>query len=182
MQYRNSLWTAMNNYTRHLSKPSDIQEHLGLLRGLAMKCGTVVELGFRTGVSTSAFLAGGAKVFSYDISNTYKPYVLSLAKEYPKTFTFKVGDSRKVDIPECDMLFIDTDHTEATTLKELGRHRDKVSKWIVLHDTVSFGKKDRPPGRGAGVMSAIDTFLDANLDWCILLHLNHNNGLTILER
>ena len=172
-----------SNYTRHLSRPSDIQEHLGLLCWLAMKCGTVVELGFRTGVSTSAFLAGGAKVISYDISDGCKPYVLSLAKEHPKTFTFKIGDSRKVKIPECDMLFIDTDHTEATTKIELDLHSRSVGRWIVLHDTDTFGLRDRPPGKGGGLRPAIKEFIhDPDNYWRPILDLPNNNGLVILER
>ena len=172
------------SYVRNLADSSDIQEHLGLLRGLAMQCEQVVELGFRTGVSTSAFLAAGVKVRSYDIEHyPCRPFVQKLAKEYPDTFSFKVGDSREVDIPECNLLFIDTDHTEATTLQELSRHNKYVSTWIVLHDTVSFGRKDRPPGKGAGVMSAIDTFLaDPGDNWMQWLHLINNNGLTILKR
>ena len=112
---------------------------------------------------------------------------------YPKSFEFKVGDSRKIQIPECDLLFIDTDHTYDTTLLELELHERFVSKWIVLHDTESFGRKDRAPGKGAGVLTAvehflspsraIDTFLEMPGDhWRLLLHLPINNGLTILER
>lgn len=180
----------MSSYRTHLSRPSDIQEHLGLLRGLAMQCMNVVELGFRTGVSTSAFLAGGAHVTSYDIDPGCKPYVRVLAEEYPNTFVFKVGDSCEVDIPECDLLFIDTDHTYATTMAELLAHKSKVSTWIVLHDTVSFGRKDRPgrpkphaPGL-EGVLTAAEHFIShcRDRDWSEWLHLPNNNGLTILRR
>lgn len=171
-------------FCEHLGRSSDIQEHLGLLRGLAMKCNIVVELGFRTGVSTSAFLSADAHVTSFDIDKRVcRPFVQRLAKDYPNTFTFKEGDSRKVEIPECDLLFIDTDHTEATTLQELCLHEMHVETWIVLHDTESFGHKDRPPGKGNGVMSAIDTFLEMPGDnWMQWLHLPNNNGLTILKR
>lgn len=170
-------------YQEHLNRHSDIQEHLGLLHGLAMQCEKVVELGFRTGVSTSAFLAGGAHVRSYDIDARCKPHVRRLAHEYPDTFSFKLGDSREVEIPECDLLFIDTDHTEATTLTELVRHVNKVKNWIVLHDTETFGKKDRPPGNGRGIQAAIETFLDMDGHWFYqMLHLPNCNGLTILRQ
>lgn len=168
-------------YSDHLSRRSDIQEHLGLLHGLAKTCDRVVELGFRTGVSASAFLAAGVRLTSYDIDAGCKPHVRHLARLYPDTFSFKVGDSREVSIPPCDLLFVDSDHTEETTLKELLRHNRQVSTWIALHDTVSFGRKDRPPGKGRGVMTAIDAFL-ALSDWKQWLHLPNNNGLTILKR
>ena len=184
----------MNPYQEHLNRHSDIREHLGLLHGLAASdyVDQVVELGFRTGVSAAAFLAAGVKLHSVDII-ACKSHVQHLAKVYPDTFVFKCADSRECDIPECDLLFIDTDHTYATTLAELERHEDRVSKWIVLHDTVSFGRKDRPPGKGAGVLTAIAHFLTpphAGIsfavmpgdNWRLLLHLPNNNGLTILER
>jgi len=173
----------MNPYQEHLNRDSDIREHLGLLHGLAMNKAVqlrVVELGFRTGVSTSAFLAAGAHVTSYDIDKC-RSHVQHLAKVYPDTFVFKQGDSRTCDIPKCNLLFIDTDHTYATTLAELNRHHLKVGQTIVLHDTETFGHKDRKPGTGPGLMQAIGEF---NLyhDWCIRMHLQNCNGLTILKR
>lgn len=175
------------SFCEHLGRSSDIQQHLGLLRGLAMdyEVDQVVELGFRTGVSTSAFLAADVKVHSIDISpKACRPHVQRLAHEYPDTFVFKGGDSRETRIPDCDLLFIDTDHTYATTLAELERHESKVSRWIVLHDTVSFGRKDRSPGDGKGVLTAIEEFLlhFYGNDWRLHLHLPNNNGLTILKR
>lgn len=169
-----------NHYMANLVQPSDIREHLGLLRGLALECDVVVELGFRTGISTSAFLAAERpKVYSYDT----RPDIQSLKrirKAYP-FFQFIVGDSRKIDIPTCDMLFIDTDHTEATTRTELSRHHERVNRWIVLHDTKTFGRVDRMPGKGNGILTAVELFL-ANHPWKIILQINNNNGLTILER
>lgn len=173
----------MTIYQEHLNRHSDIREHLGLLHGLARSCEAVVELGFRSGVSASAFLAAGVHLTSYDIDPKCRPHVQRLARDYPDTFVFKVGDSREVEIPECDLLFIDTDHTYETTLLELERHEIRSGQWIVLHDTVSFGRKDRPPGKGPGVMTAIDTFIEMPGEaWKVWLHLPNNNGLTILKR
>lgn len=171
-------------YQEHLNRHSDIREHLGLLHGLARGCEKVVELGFRTGVSTSAFLAAGAEVWSFDIDyEGCRPHVRALAARYPDTFVWKHGDSREVEIPECDLLFIDTDHTYDTTLLELEKHERFVSTWIALHDTASFGRKDRPPGKGLGVMTAIDTFLEMPGGyWKQWLHLPNCNGLTLLKR
>ena len=169
-------------YVSNLGASSDIREHLGLLRGLALECDVVVELGFRTGVSTSAFLAAERPtVHSYDYAPS-QPHVRELTLQYPK-FRFYTGDSRKADIPECDLLFIDTDHTEATTLTELVAHSRKVKNWIVLHDTTTFGRADRKPGKGRGILAAVDWFLkNPPLIWRVQLHINNNNGLTILQR
>ena len=173
----------MSIYQEHLSRHSDIREHLGLLHGLAMGCDQVVELGFRTGVSASAFLAAGTKLHSIDIDPKCKPHVQRLARDYPKTFVFKVADSCSFDqLRECDLLFIDTDHTYKTTLAELNAWNVQVNTWIVLHDTVSFGRKDRKPGTGPGVLTAVYDFLATSEEWMQWLHLKNNNGLTILKR
>jgi hypothetical protein len=172
----------MTPYHEHLNRHSDIREHLGLLHGLS-KGLAVVELGFRSGVSASAFLAGCSHLTSFDNDKRCRSHVQHLARLYPDTFTFKLDDSRTCEIPECDLLFIDTDHTEETTLIELERHEQFVSTWIVLHDTESFGRKDRKPGPGRGVMTAIETFLEMPGDnWMQWLHLKNNNGMTLLKR
>jgi len=175
-------------YIKNLARHSDIREHLGLLRGLALECDVVVELGFRTGVSTSAFLAAERpKVFSFDLLPSGM-MVNSFNSRYPKQFEFAIGDSRKIMIPRCDLLFIDTDHTYLTTLTELELHHDRVDKWIVLHDTTTFGDVDRGSKvrvKPQGIYTAIETFLlsaAADQEWEIQLRLTNNNGLTILKR
>ena len=173
----------MNPYQEHLNRHSDIREHLGILHGLARNCEQVVELGFRTGVSASAFLAAGASLHSVDIDNHCKKHVQHLAKIYPDTFVFKVGDSRTCEIPECDLLFIDTSHVYETTKIELNKHQAKVGTWIVIHDVTTFGRKDRSPGTGPGIMTAVDEFLEEQGgEWKLWLFLKNNNGLALLRR
>ncbi len=166
-------------YLRNSRQKSDIHEHLGILFGLAATCEDVVELGFRTGISTTAFLASGAKVTSYDIK-ACEPHVSNMKKMAGDKFTFIKGDSRKVEIPWCDMLFIDSYHTGAQLFLELDRHADSSRKLVVLHDTVKFGDKgqDGKPGLTLG----INKFLEVNKHWWVKLRLPHNNGLTVMER
>lgn len=165
-----------SSFERNLGIASDIREHLGLLHGLAMSCDQVVELGFRTGVSTSALLASGAKVRSYDTSTKCRPHVKKLAAEYPKTFEFKLGDSREVEPIKCDMLFIDSDHTYECAMAELLRWAPHVGRWIALHDTETC----------PGVMKAVREFISCTHErvgkWAIRLRLPNNNGMTILRR
>lgn len=171
------------HYHQHLARHSDIREHLGLLRGLALECEVVVEFGFRTGVSTSAFLAAERpKVVSYDISPAGREQQ-ELKRHYKDRFEFRLGDSRKVRIPETCLLFVDSDHTEETTYTELSRHHGRVRKWIVLHDVATFGRVDRHPGKGKGVLTAVEAFLEKCCHlWRIQLHIKNNNGLLLLER
>ena len=169
------------HYKNMLATKSDIQAHLPTLRQLVRVGWTVVEFGFRTGISTSAFLAGGADVISYDIdAKTCKPYAQHYFKIAKKHFGFIVGDSLKVTIQPCNLLFIDSLHTYAQLKAELFRHHDKVSDFIVMHDTETFGNKDKV-GKGAGLMPAIGCFQKDYPEWMTMSHSTECNGLTILK-
>lgn len=166
-------------YLHNARRPHDINELLPILLGLAVNCKTVVELGFRSGRSTSAFLAAGSSVTSYDILPCAKEVavVKGLAGD---RFTFHQGNSLKVDIPYCDMLFIDSYHTGTQLLAELKRHQDQVGKMIAMHDTKTFGEKGEDGKRG--LVWAIQEFYKTTDEWKGKLHLPHNNGLSVLER
>jgi len=155
----------------------DISEHLGLLKGLACDPGvkTIVELGFREGVSATALCASGKPVTSYDVADCRKH--AKRLKALAPNFTFIRANSLEVTIPDCELLFIDTLHTFAQLLAELRRHSGKVGKWIVIHDTKTFGEKGQD-GKMPGLFGAIW----AMMAWPVHLHLTNNNGLTILRR
>lgn len=56
----------------------------------------------------------------------------------------------------------------------------KVKKWIILHDTETFGIKSEIEGEG-GLWPAVEEFLAAG-GWKIVERRTNNNGLTVLER
>ena len=171
----------VEQYKKILAKRTDIQDHLGVIRGLAMQCPRVVEFGLRTGVTTTAMLDGTkTKVWSYDI-NKCTDAVSAMSRLGKGRFTFIQGNSMDVEIPECDMLLIDSKHDYAVLIRELNLHEDKVEHWIVMHDTHTFAKKGETLG-DPGLQKAIDEFLGKKRDWKLLLHLPNQNGLTILER
>jgi hypothetical protein len=58
-----------------------------------------------------------------------------MAKEEGIDFQFILGSSLTTQIPECDLLFIDTEHTYNQLTQELKLHSKKVRKYIILHDT-----------------------------------------------
>ena len=162
-----------------MSLKHDITEHLGLLRGLSMSCINVVEFGFRGGESATAILAGGANLMSYDIRPCDDAVILG--KLVGKQFKFMWQSSLKANIPECDMLFIDSLHTGAQLQRELEMHHHKVHDRIVMHDTETFGKIGQD-GKKPGLMTALEDFVDQHKEWRCMFHLKNNNGLTILER
>ena len=130
----------MGAYKQFYEMKSEINEHLPTLYSLSKQCDSICELGVCHGKSSRAFLASGTKLRSYDV--WIDPMVEKLFK-----YSQKIGNDVKyvkknsihADIEECDMLFIDTWHHYYQLRKELNVHHTKVKKWIVMHDTVSFG-------------------------------------------
>jgi SUMO ligase MMS21 Smc5/6 complex component len=182
---------------------SDINQHLVTLFNLANEqtVNHIVEFGTRDGVSTSAFLAA--------IENTQKTltcydlYQSSIIENYKhfKNFTFEQKDTLKIEIQSADLLFIDTLHTYFQLFNELNLHSKQVSKFIVMHDTMTYGNEDEGfydknssvkmsdkvvlDGDNKGLKSAINDFLNNTEDgknWSIFKVYENNNGLTILKR
>lgn len=165
--------TIDERYVELCMTPSDIWEHLPILRAYADKCEHVTEMGVRGCVSLHAFLASKAKtVVAYDIANVAVP-------DCPK-LTFHNADVLKVEIEPTDMLFIDTLHTKNQLSTELFLHAGMVRKYIAMHDVVIFGEHGEDGG--PGLNAAITDFLAENKGWQSCYHSAANNGLTILER
>ncbi len=165
---------------------SDIHEHIQVLWMLARGCGHVTEFGTRDGVSTTAFLhARPRRLVSYDLD-----YCLGARRRLerlagPVNFTFQQADVRQVVIEPTDLLFIDTHHVYEQLKEELRLHADKVSRYIVLHDTEAYGEQGGgeqgfEPGR-RGLKAALQEFL-AEGTFRVKHHFPDCNGLTVLER
>lgn len=169
-------------YLSEVNTRSDINEHLPTLRMLAMQGTSVLELGVREGVSTLAFLMAKPKIYiGVDIVANQKAND-RLAMRHSETHgLFIYADSRYIDIKgRFDLLFIDTFHTRDVCMAELVKHSNNIDKYIVLHDTETYGLngEDGSPG----LRWAVDNFLKGNDSWHMLEHYPNNNGLTVLER
>jgi hypothetical protein len=187
-----------NLYQLNCNTPSDINEHLPTLKHYCENVETVVELGVRGICSTWAFLAARPKrLYSYDLLPPSNwggnlDLVYTVAKDLDVEFEFRMEDVLKVDIPECEVLFIDTWHTYDQLSAELSKHSHKVSKYIILHDTVSYAYVNEPISHTnsydktlsgkQGLKQAIVEFTQHNLQWKVLVEYINNNGLTILSR
>ena len=177
---------------------SDINLHLNTLRYYASQSKTIVEMGVRWVVSTWAFLEGRPKkLTSYDIVNPKewkRGDLLSPVEEYAKEnnidFKFILQDVLTVKLPKTDLLFIDTWHVYDQLIQELNMHSSQVNKWIILHDTETFGEKGensaysiREKKEYSGLKYAVNEFLQNNADtWRLHEHYTFCNGLTILKR
>ncbi len=192
-------------YRIRCEQPSSIHLHLPTLRKYAEQCNKVTELGVQGGVSTTAFLAAQPQVVhSYDIK--FDLCLLNLigagtvvgafSTDFTMVFNdtvwkYFLADSIKIEIGQTDLLFIDTLHTYIQLREELAMHHSKVNKWIILHDTESYGEHSEgwqdivnpSAEQVAGLNRAIKEFIDENYkQWKELEVFKINNGLTVLER
>jgi len=162
-------------YLHNFHRAHDITEHLPYLAGLAFDK-TIVELGFRTGRSTSAFLMGGAKFVTVYDTNPCTEARAVFEKLAPDRFKFIQWDSLMATIPSCDILFIDSYHAGEQLDKELRRHAEQ-STMVVLHDTETFGHVGQDGTKG--LQEAVRTFVNETA-FKVRVHFPNNNGLTVL--
>jgi hypothetical protein len=154
-----------------------------VLYELAKECETIVEMGVRTGVSTRAFLNTDAALLSIDIKkNTTVEKLFALADTSGKSCQYMIGDVLKIEIPETDLLFIDTLHTYEQLTQELKLHGNKAKKYLIFHDTHTFGVSGENGIDKRGLVPAIIEFVIANTHWKFHIHKTNNNGLTVLKR
>lgn len=170
-------------YFKLVDKPSDINQHLPKLYEIAKDCKNIVEFGVRRGCSTIAFLAGGAKVFSYDLEpHNIHDKILHWAD--PNQWYIVYGDIKKTAVktspPECDAMFFDSEHSYDQLMFELQFTR-QARKYLIFHDTVTFWHKANVEGK-MGIGPAIEQFIAANPDWATFYESKENNGLLILKR
>ncbi len=101
-------------------------------------------------------------------------------------------DIEQILIPETiektDLLFIDSNHTYNQLTAELTNHAEKVSKYIIMHDTEAFaygtswGSMEQHHGKDLGLATALDEFLLVHDEWEYTLYDKASAGLSILTR
>lgn len=164
-------------------RDDSVKLHLDRFILYASKCQTVTELGIDSAAATLAFLKGGCKrMFCYNVvvsPNALK--VQQAAQDDKRHFKLIKKDSLKVRIEPTDLLYIDTDHWYGQIKAELEHHHSRVKKWIMMHDTETFGLIN-PFDNRPGMKAAIFEFLYAHPEWEIVEEISEGHGLTILER
>jgi predicted O-methyltransferase YrrM len=170
-------------YERAKKTPSDINQNVHILYELAKECKTVVELGVRTGVSTRAFLNSDVDLLSIDIvKNDQVQQLFDKAKSHNKNVRYIIDNVLNIEINEVDMIFIDTLHTYNQLKQELKLHGNKSKKYLVFHDTYTFGLIGEDGIDKKGLLTAIIEFMIDNPHWKFKTFKTINNGMTVLER
>jgi len=183
-------------YVQHCQSGSAIAAHLPRLRQLARGAALAVEFGVKCGASTTALLLGAERVISYDISQT--PEAQDLQALAGDRWSYRIQDSRVATIPDCDLLFIDSQHSYDQMIAELMQHADQVQRWLVCHDTITFGSiaaigetgrhawtyqpGQSVPFEALGIRPAIDALMISDPTWHLAAHYTESHGLLVLER
>jgi len=164
-------------------RDDSVKPHMHIFADYASQCNSITELGIDSGCATLAFLNSGCKkVYSYNVVTS--PNALKIkqaAREDGMFFKLSSKDNLKVKINKTDLLYIDTDHWYGQIKAELEHHHPRVKKWIMMHDTETFGTVNPFDGR-PGMRAAIYEFLEAHPEWQMKEHFEIGHGLTILER
>lgn len=188
--------TVIQHYEKALAEAYNFQEFMAVLKSYSQECRRVTEFGVHKGNSTWALLAAQPdQLTSYDVAvakndeghGAFESLLKAVASAVEGTsteFRFILGDSGVVEIEETDLLFIDSLHTYAHLSRELILHHLRVRKFIILHDTTTFGSIDEDLITGTpGLWPAVQEFLYFHRDeWRLKERLEIYDGLTILER
>ena len=181
------MYTIEQLYNLSHYTQSDINEHLPTLYKYAKLCDTIAEFGVRYVVSSFAFAhARPKKLICVDISNNENiTNFINLCRKENINAVFDHASTLSYELEEVDLLFIDTLHSFNQLTQELKLHADKVKKYLIFHDVISFGNKnedDGQVGENCGLVPAIRNFLKENPNWKELETYTNNNGLTVLHR
>lgn len=185
--------TNEERYEQKWKTPSDANEHLPFLRECAAKCQTVVECGTWLSVTATGLLMGlldssqtNKRFTIVDMNSDYLAWTKKRLEEFdlgrnPPQIDYVLGSTLEIDLPESDLLFIDTYHSFSCLSQELARHHDKARKYIIGHDWISFAILGED-GNCPGIQEAVEQFLDTNPEWQLTRTFDHNNGLFVLGR
>ncbi len=193
-------------YNLHCQQPSDINQHVPLLRELASECSSVIEIGVRSMVSSWGILKGLSEspstTRSYLGIDLYYPpmktlhLAKTLAEAHGISFQFWQANDMTIEIEPADMLFIDSLHTYCHLTYELEKFSPQIRKYIAMHDTSApWGSIDDSSYQGdyseypliidrskKGLWPAVVDFLERHPEWVLHARYENNHGLTILKR
>jgi hypothetical protein len=187
---------VLAHYEAAVAGATAIAAHLPRLRELALGCDLAIEFGVKRAASSAALLIGAERVISYDIVPTKEARRLHEAAR--ARWDYRIEDSRYAAVTPCDLLFVDSLHTYDQMDAELARHAHAVDRYLVCHDTITFGSfgafgetgrhawayqvGQSCPASSLGIRPAIDALMIRDPSWQIVAHYTDSHGLLVLER
>lgn len=140
----------------------------------------IVELGVATGHTSKIFMhCANKKVYGIDIVSPPVKELSEYANKMDVEYEFIQSSTLDADPIDCDVLFVDSNHTEEWVYKELVHFSPMVSKYIAIHDT---NPALREGSDFFGADLAVERFLKDDSNWEIFYNDNFACGLTVLQR
>jgi hypothetical protein len=202
-----------NNFNNARNSTHTTHEHIQTFYNYTRECNSVCEVGIEGGFSTWGFLMG---LFDNKTKFENEPHLFYIGvdiNEYPVIedckdickninldFTFIHQNSIFANIPQVDLLYIDSWHVYGHLKRELEHLHSKANKYIIMHDTSIDAEDGESIRRGwdtakqaeesgypeeeirKGLWPAILEFLDNHPEWILKERFTNCYGLTILER
>jgi GT2 family glycosyltransferase len=170
-------------YQDALRESSDISEHLNILYRMASTVDSVTSISAdNTAISTAAFVYAMPK-WCITYCKLQAPEIIRLrsASKFAGLNYIYEQYRSGIEIEPTDLLFLDSIKTEEVITRELNEYADKVRKYMIFHDTETFGSVGELPG-SRGIWPAIAGFVRQHSEWRLFQHYSYCHGLTILER
>jgi predicted O-methyltransferase YrrM len=184
--------TVTDRFAEACITPSDIYEHLPVLRNLAvrMRAQRIIELGVRGGNSTWAWLEALGETEGHLWCVDIDPLPAEVARLAGDMVTFVQGDDCSPVVldqlpTEVDIVFIDTDHTYALTYAEVQTYLPRIRPGgrLVLHDTAvrSFPHHAQPGYASQPRYPVCQALEDATNGRYRIGYRDNCNGLAVVE-
>jgi len=141
------------------------------------ECDSYTELGVNQGATlAAAMLKNPKKVRAYDIKldpyNHARHLFNQYAVDHSIDYTIYESDTLSCILDPVDLLYIDTLHRYEHLTKELARHGDKATKYIIFHDTAA----------QQGLKKAVQEYVTAHSEWTIVNDCTINVGFMTIKR
>lgn len=179
----------MNYAYELLQKQAELNKQLYTLLRFACKCEHVTSLTMNTYESAIVFLAAKcSQIRIFNVGDT--PLDTKLIDSYNTIakdieIDFKI-EKLNENFETTELLYINTPAEGNYRAMELGSYAPKVSKYIILNNTVAHAHKPSSNIKFAdgikpiGLVFGINHFLQENDNWFILEHDDIQPGVTIL--
>lgn len=162
----------------------DLEKHLPKLAELASQCSHVTEFSGRrestVGLLCGLLLGSREEAPSLISHNTERDRIFqTLSEKFPALLKLKQTDSPAIErIEPTDLLFLDTQHSAARLGEELAKFAGAVRRYIVVHDTATYGETGEDGG--PGLLAALRVFMKQQPQWSVLYHTAEQYGLTVI--